>query len=123
MSFRIMVYGNDIYTQNFYVKHKARYVRIDVSDVLWIQAGSSSIEIVCKYDRIVSYAGLKSLLEQINYDGFKRIHRSYIINIDAVAAFDDNHLYVSYEDEMKALPVGRKYSKSIYDHFTVLKTT
>ena len=42
-------------------------------------------------------------------ENFKRIHRSYIINLDYLSSIDGNSVYLN----QKMLPIGETYRKEI----------
>ena len=76
--------------------------------------------------------GLQTVLSQITMkemesilpaDKFMRVHRSFIVSLNAIDKFSNRKIYVRNSD--RTIPVGRKYIESfnnLYDIFKLNKT-
>lgn len=106
----------------FFVKKKQRYVRINLNDILWLEAGGSSVEIITANEKAVSYAGIKGFLEQFQHPNLVRVHRSFVVNILKVTAFSERSIFIPFEDKQKTIPVGQKYHKEIFNRFRQLRS-
>jgi len=45
-----------------------------------------------------------------------RIHRSYLVNLDAIGALDDSYVFINGE----AFPISKAYKKDLFSRFTIL---
>jgi DNA-binding LytR/AlgR family response regulator len=97
-----------------FLKINGKYERINWSDVLYIQAARSSVYIVTEEQRICYSKSLKHILNQISYPNMMRVHRSYVVNLDRIQAFDDNELYVDTGEETQSIPYTATYRDVIY---------
>lgn len=68
--------------QFLYVKSEHQFVKIDVSDILYIEGMKDYAKIFLKNTEkpILTLMSLKKLQEKLPEDKFLRIHRSYIVN-------------------------------------------
>jgi len=107
---------------HFFVKHVKQYIRINIDDILWVKADGSAVEIVTEKEKIVSYAGMKGFMKQIASPKLVRVHRSYIVNLSKVTAFDDITLYISYNNEQAEIPVGKTYRQMVFSFFRQLRS-
>ena len=64
--------------------------------------------------RICYSKSLKHIWDQIPYTGLERVHRSYIVNLHRVSAFDDHDLYIEAADKTHTIPYTSTYRDVIY---------
>lgn len=96
-----------------YVKADKKLVRVNFSDVVYIEGLKDYVIIRLEGDRIITLQTMKSLEEKLPSTIFKRIHRSYIINIHKIKALDSNGVEVVLKDQVKLLPIGKNYRDEI----------
>jgi DNA-binding LytR/AlgR family response regulator len=58
---------------------------------------------------------MKSLEEKLPSKVFRRIHRSYIVNIDKVEAIMGNMVEVIEKGQAKHLPIGKNYRDELLE--------
>lgn len=106
--------ANTANTESFiYVKADKKLVRVNFSEVVYIEGLKDYVIIRLEGDRIITLQTMKSLEEKLPSEIFKRIHRSYIINIDRIKALDSNGVEVMLKDQIKLLPIGKNYRDEI----------
>ena len=93
-----------------FVKADGKQVKINFSDLIYIEGLKDYIRIHTKTEKILVLETMKSFEEKLP-NHFKRIHRSYIINIDFLTSIDGNSVYLN----QKILPIGETYRKEIKD--------
>jgi DNA-binding LytR/AlgR family response regulator len=91
-------------------------VRLDLSEILWIEAKSNYIEISTKKNKYIISLTLKAFHEKITSPKFVRVHRSYIINIEQVESFEENRVFVAG----KEIPVSVTYKSDFLKHIRTL---
>ncbi|MCS6795917.1 MAG: LytTR family DNA-binding domain-containing protein [Raineya sp.] len=91
-----------------FVKVAGKLIRLQLDEILFIEALSDYVIIHTEEKRQhVVYATMKYFEEKLsNYGQFKRIHRSYIVNMQKVKSIDENQNVVIGE---KTLPIGNTY--------------
>jgi DNA-binding LytR/AlgR family response regulator len=56
---------------------------------------------------------MKSLETKLPSDVFRRIHRSYIVNVDRINAVVGNMIEVMEKGKAKHLPIGKNYREDL----------
>lgn len=93
-----------------FVKADGKQVKINFSDLIYIEGLKDYIRIHTKTEKILVLETMKSFEEKLP-NHFKRIHRSYIINLDFLTSIDGNSVYLN----QKILPIGETYRKEMKD--------
>lgn len=93
------------------VREEYLNVPVPVSEIIYIEAMNNYCRIfrsgnVCTQTRMT----LKSLIDLLPQEGFRRIHRSFVVASDKVVSFNKREVYLSTG---KVLPVGRQYADSM----------
>ena len=97
-------------SRELFVKLNNKLVQLNFDDVLYIEAMSTYSVIVTATQKHIVYATLKALEERLPFAHFQRVHRSYIVNTQRIAAIEDNMLLLgAYE-----VPVGKSYQEAFF---------
>lgn len=88
---------------------------IPYADILWIDAAGDYMCVHTRDDTFVMRARLKSLINDVLPDGFLRIHKSTIVNLQHVAKLEPliNSEYNLTLVNSKSLKVSRTYSRQL----------
>ncbi|MBU2115682.1 MAG: LytTR family transcriptional regulator DNA-binding domain-containing protein [Gammaproteobacteria bacterium] len=88
---------------------------IPYRDILWIDAAGDYMCVHTRDETFVMRARMKSLINEVLPDGFIRIHKSTIVNLQHVAKLEPliNSEYKLTLVNNKALKVSRTYSKQL----------
>jgi len=89
---------------SLFVTVNKRKIRIAFDQILYIESQRENIKIVTE-DKTIQTRYLISDIESELPSGFLRIHRSFIINIEKIEAFDS----ATVEIGKKEIPIGRSY--------------
>ncbi|MBK8450209.1 MAG: LytTR family transcriptional regulator [Saprospiraceae bacterium] len=93
-----------------FLKVKNRLEKIKFSQVRWIMAKDVYSIIKTEDARYLIGHTLKEMEEKLTpYTSFKRIHRSYIVNIDFIEAIEEGELIIDSE----AIPIGPAYKEDL----------
>lgn len=92
-----------------FVKDGTRYVRIDLSDILYIEGLKDYVAIHIPGKKVVSLQTMKSLEAVLPRNRFIRIHNSYIVAIPAIDALDKEKVQIGNI----FLPVSDSYKKGL----------
>ncbi|TGD79811.1 LytR/AlgR family response regulator transcription factor [Hymenobacter wooponensis] len=95
---------------NLFVKVGTRMLRVDFSEVLYIEALSTYSVLVTKAQKHIVYLTLKALQERLPFAHFVRVHRSYIVNTALIDAVQDNTLKLGTHE----VPVGKSYQEEFF---------
>ena len=97
-----------------FLKTEYRIVKISISDIRYVEAMSEYLKVHLKSQPkpIVTLLSMKKMEERLPAN-FMRIHRSYIINLDAIQEVNKNRVIMDAETY---IPVGDNY-KETFQHY------
>jgi DNA-binding LytR/AlgR family response regulator len=110
----------DIVPPCFFVKNKDRYEKIAIGDILWVESNGGSVKIVAETGEVMGSLKLSSFLNQIQHSSLLRIHKSYVVNICKLTAFDSGVVYINYKGKEKMLAIGSTYRKEFKKQMPLL---
>ena len=96
--------------QSIFLKADYRIVKVTISDILYVEAMSEYLKVHLKNGTkpITTLLSMKKLEERLPAS-FMRIHRSYIVNLDAIQEVNKNRVIL---DAGTSLPIGDLYKDS-----------
>ncbi|MDE6318050.1 MAG: LytTR family DNA-binding domain-containing protein [Muribaculaceae bacterium] len=99
-----------------YVKESGTTRRIMLGDISVIKGLAEYVQIFLKSTQrpVTTLMSLRSLEETLPSDRFMRIHRSYIVNLDAVEGMSHSKVTIAGEE----YPVGESYRARFRDYFS-----
>lgn len=86
-----------------------RSVRVPIASILYIEAMGNYLKIFTKAQTYLPQMTMKEVDALLGGAPFKRIHRSYIINMDAAESFSRREVLLAG----KLLPVGKSYADDL----------
>ncbi len=92
-----------------FVKADKKLVKINYSDVLYIEGLKDYVIIKLNDKRVITLQTMKSLEQKLPSNIFLRIHRSYIVNMSKIDALMGNMVELKEKGQVKHLPVGKNY--------------
>lgn len=94
-----------------FVKANKKYKKLNFTDINYIKAEGNYCSIFTDEGRVTIRNSLKRFFDRMPQSKFIRIHRSYIINIDAIKSveFANNTIFLNNAE----LPIGRNYKNAI----------
>ncbi len=99
-----------------FAKKGAKYQRVPLADILWLEALENYVVIHTAKDKFVVYATLKSIESKLPTEDFFKIHRSFLVNLDKVDGYEDGYVYVLG----KPLPVSRSAKEALKERLFLL---
>lgn len=101
-----------------FVKNNARLVRLKPEDVMFVEALKDYVVINTKNDRYTIHSTMKEIERKLPERVYQRAHRSFIVNMDCVAAIEGSNLIM--EISGKEIPIGGSYKDAIAARINVL---
>ncbi|TXB62276.1 response regulator transcription factor [Phaeodactylibacter luteus] len=98
-----------------FVKADKKLVKINYEDILYIEGLKDYVIIRQDNNRVITLQTMKSLEDKLPTKLFKRIHRSYIVNIERIDAVVGNMVEVVEKGQAKHLPIGKNYRDELLD--------
>ena len=98
---------------------KDKLIVLKMSDILWVEAANVYVKIYTNNETHLQRATFTGFMDSLNPQNFIRIHRSYSINIDAIAEVErySAHDYSVILHSGKCLPIGRNYKQAFFNRF------
>lgn len=96
-----------------FVKADKKLVRVNFDDIVYIEGLKDYVIIRMESARVITLQTMKSLEDKLPQDKFKRIHRSYIVNLERIDAVVGNMVEVTEKGQAKHLPVGKNYREEL----------
>jgi DNA-binding LytR/AlgR family response regulator len=91
--------------QHIFIRHFNKLVKVWFDDIFYLEARKDFVMFVTEKDELLASITMKEAEDILPSDRFLRVHRSYIVAIDAVTAMFGNTLEIrSYQ-----IPVGNNY--------------
>jgi DNA-binding LytR/AlgR family response regulator len=78
-----------------FIKVNGKLLRINYSDILYIESLGDYVKFVTPQKKYITHNTIKNLEATIHSSDFVKVHRSYIINLNAVEDLQDNNLLIS----------------------------
>ena len=63
---------------------------------------------------------MKSILNQLPSEVFKRVHRSYIVNIKNIDRIEDNYIMMDTDKGVKQIPIGKAYKEKFMKEINLI---
>ena len=86
-----------------FVRHKDKMVKLEISNILYIEAESNYSRIFTRGKEYLLANTLKRMESKLPANVFFRIHRSYIVNLRQIDEVSETHLVI----DRKALPISK----------------
>jgi len=93
----------------FFIKSNQKIEKIIISDLLYVEAMSNYVVLHTKQKKHIVYITFKAMEEQLPRNLFVRIHKSFIVSINAIKAIDGNEIIL----ESASLPLSKSYKDEV----------
>lgn len=103
--------------ESIFVKVDYKYVRINLSDIRYIKGYGEYLQIFLRdvSSPLLTLSSFAAIKEKLDPSRFIQIHRSYIVNMDAVQRIERSRVIM---DSDTYLPVGTSYRAAFTDYLT-----
>jgi len=104
----------------FIKKKNSTLVRLNYSDIIYIEALENYV-IVATYDeRFTIHFTMKAIENKLPINKFKRVHRSYFINVNKIDMIEDNTIVIQEKGGAKIIPIGKSYRDGLLDDLNLI---
>lgn len=98
-----------------FVKADKKLIKVNFQEIIYIEGLKDYVIIRMDNQRVITLQTMKSLEDKLPVHKFKRIHRSYIVNVDKIHAIVGNMVEVLEKGQPKHLPIGKNYRDDLLD--------
>lgn len=88
---------------HLFVKADGALIRLPVKEILYVESMGDYVRLVTAKRKYLSHHTIKGIYAELPSAGFLKIHRSYIVNKEAVTAVKEQSLYIDEQE----LPVSK----------------
>ncbi len=100
-------------SDRLFLKKDHHFQRVFISDISLLEADGNYTTIYAQSEKFIYTTLLKKMEEKLPGKQFLRVHRSYIVHIDAVEGFEGNRLFIKNQQ----IPVGKQYRDRVFKIF------
>jgi DNA-binding LytR/AlgR family response regulator len=98
-----------------FVKADKKLIKVNYDELIYIEGLKDYVQIKHDGGRIITLQTMKSLEERLPTKYFKRIHRSFIVNIQKIEAILGNAVEIIEKGQVKHLPIGKNYRDELLE--------
>lgn len=108
-----LVEGKDSSGDIIFVKSNSRQVKVRTQEIYFVEALKDYVVINTGTTRYTIHSTMKDIQAKLPQSEFLRVHRSFIVRIDKIAAIEQGNIII--EDNKKVIPVGGSYKDDLTD--------
>ncbi|MEL6668248.1 MAG: LytTR family DNA-binding domain-containing protein [Bacteroidota bacterium] len=94
-----------------YLKSDRQYVKVQLSEILYVEALKNHLLIHCRDKRYTTLMTLGELADKLPSDQFMRCHRSFLLSLAHIESFDHSGVHI----QGQRLPLGRLYKQQVLE--------
>ncbi|MDB5158795.1 MAG: response regulator transcription factor [Mucilaginibacter sp.] len=95
----------------FFIKSNQKLEKINIEEILYIEAMSNYVILYTRSKKHIVYMSFKSIESQLPPDSFLRIHKSFIVAVNAIVSIDSYEVTVAD----KILPISKSYRNVVME--------
>jgi DNA-binding LytR/AlgR family response regulator len=101
-----------------FVKNRSRLMRVKNEDLLFIEALKDYVVVHTPEQSYTIHSTMKDVENKLNERRFMRVHRSYIVNLDAIHSI--KYSMIQVRDMEKEIPIGGSYKDLLASRINLL---
>lgn len=94
-----------------FVKSNSRLIKLKTADLYFVEALKDYVVINALNSRYTIHSTMKDIERKLPADEFIRVHRSFIVRLDKIAAIEQPNLIL--ENDKKVIPIGGSYKDEL----------
>jgi len=96
-----------------FIKKNSSLVRLKLSEILWVEALENYVVVNTGKEKHTIHFTMKAIETQLPSNTFKRVHRSFIVNIKKISSIEDNSILLRFTNGSKLVPIGKSYREKL----------
>lgn len=101
-----------------FVKSNSRLVKLKTSDIYFVEALKDYVVINALNSRYTIHSTMKDIEKKLPTEDFIRVHRSFIVRLDKIAAIEQPNLIL--ENDKKVIPIGGSYKDDLSNRINLV---
>lgn len=106
--------------KEIFIKKSNSLVKIKYSDILWVEALENYVVINTRGDKFTIHFTMKAIENHLPNSLFKRVHRSFIVNIREIFSIEDNSVVIKLPEGKKIIPIGKSYKDKLLSEINLM---
>jgi DNA-binding LytR/AlgR family response regulator len=94
-----------------FVKSNSRLIKLKTEDIYFVEALKDYVVINALNSRYTIHSTMKDIESKLPSEDFVRVHRSFIVRLDKIAAIEQPNLIL--ENDKKVIPIGGSYKDDL----------
>lgn len=95
-----------------FADRKRKRIKLLFNEIIYLESESNNIKIFNEQEQLKIHDSMDNMENLLPAKHFMRIHRSFMINLEKITAYEDGMVTLSKKHN---IPVGRKYKKQFMD--------
>lgn len=109
------------YPEEIFIKKKnSTLVRLRYDEILWVEALENYVTVNTFKEKFTIHFTMKAIENKLPSNKFKRVHRSYIVNINQIEQIEDNNVIIKVDNGNKVIPIGKSYRDNLMDDLNLI---
>jgi DNA-binding LytR/AlgR family response regulator len=113
-----LIESKDQTTEFIFVKSKSRLVKINTKDIYFVEALKDYVSINTNDNRYTIHSTMKDIVKKLPQEQFIRVHRSYIVRVDKIAAIEYPNLQL--ENNKNSIPIGGSFRENLIKRLNLI---
>ncbi len=101
-----------------FVKSNSRLIKLKTIDIYFIEALKDYVVINALNSRYTIHSTMKDIEKKLPTEEFIRVHRSFIVRLDKIAAIEQPNLIL--ENDKKVIPIGGSYKDDLNNRINLV---
>ncbi|TVR39318.1 MAG: DNA-binding response regulator [Cryomorphaceae bacterium] len=101
-----------------FVKSNSRLVKLRTEDIYFVEALKDYVVINALNSRYTIHSTMKDIEKKLPSEDFVRVHRSFIVRLDKIAAIEQPNLIL--ENDKKVIPIGGSYKDELNNRINLV---
>lgn len=101
-----------------FIKNRSRLIRVKNEDLLFVEALKDYVVVHTREESYTIHSTMKDVETKLGDQSFIRVHRSYIVNVDAIASI--KYAMITVDGMEKEIPVGGSYKDLLAQRINLL---
>ncbi len=103
-----------------FIKKGGALVKIRYSDIMWVEALENYVVINSEQEKFTVHQTMKAIENQLPRHMFKRVHRSFIVNIKYIISIEDNSINVKTPEGKRSVPIGKSFRDKLFQDINLI---
>lgn len=99
-----------------FIKEAKTITKVDKSEIKLIECIGDYVNLFSKDKKFTIHSSMKAIEQRFPKEKYLRVHRSFIIRIDAIEDIEDDTITMG----AKLIPIGKTYKSQIYKRLNIL---